>query len=137
MRIIQELLEYRVYDTLAYLRADLPQSLPWPIWVSFSNNVDVEVGIDPLFDNFGSDSVVLLLFPSLGSYSKISTRPVYYIPDLLLFEHDLSKIGLLRPIFKVIELFSLALAIVVFVRHLEGGEKCSAGVAERIPDLLT
>ena len=111
------------------------------MWVSFSDNVDVKVGIDPLLDNFGSNSVVLLLFSSLGSCSRISTRPIYYIPDLLLLEHGLGKIGPLRPIFKATELLSLALAVVVFVRHfdgnLEGGEKCSIGAAERTPDLIT
>ena len=107
------------------------------MWVSFPDNVDVEVGIDSLLYNFGSNSVVLLLFPSLGSCSRISTGPIYYIPDLFLFEHGLGKIGKLRQIFEAMELLFLALAIVVFVCHLEGGEKCSAGAAEHISDLIT
>ena len=107
------------------------------MWVSFSNNVDVEVGIDPLFDNFGSNSVVFLLFSSLGSCSRISIRPIYFIPDLLFLEHGLGKIGLLRPIFEAMELLSLALAIVVFVYHLERGEKYNTDTAEHTPDLIT
>ena len=102
-----------------------------------SDNIDIEVGIDPLLNNFGSDSVVFFFFPSLGSCIKISIESIYYISDLLLLEHGLGKIGPLRPIFKITELLSLAIAVVVFVRHLEGGKKCSTGEAKRTSDLIT
>ena len=63
--------------------------------------------------------------------------PIYYIPDLLLLEHGLGKISPLRRIFKATELLSLTLTIVIFICHLEGGEKCSTSAAEHIPDLIT
>ncbi len=110
------------------------------MWVSFSNDVDIEVGVDPLLDDFGSNSVILLLLPSLSSCSRISTRSIYYILDLFFLEHGLSKIGPLRPILKAAELLSLPLAVVVFVHHfdddLEEDEKCNTGAAERTPDLI-
>ena len=107
------------------------------MWVLFSDNVDIEVGINLLLENFGSDIIVLLLFPSLGSCNKISTRPIYYIPDLLFLKYGLDKIGLLRPIFEVTEFFSLALVVIVFICHLKGSEKCSTSSAEHISDLIT
>ena len=140
-RIIHELLKYEVYNTLAYLGADLSQKLLWSMWVSFSNNIDLKIGVDPMLDNFGSDSVVFLFFPRLDSFSKISMGPMYYIVDLLFLEYSLGKIGPLRPIFKVTELLSLALAVILSVYYfdsdLDEGKKCSTCAAERISDLIT
>lgn len=84
----------------------------------FSNDIDVKVAVDPLLDDFGSNSIVFLLFPSLSSCGRVSSRFIYYIPDLFYLKHGLNKVGLLRPIFKVAELFFLALAIVVLFTHL-------------------
>lgn len=107
----------------------------------FSNNIDIEVGVDLLLDDFGSNSIVFFLLLNLGSYSKISTRPIYYILDLFFLKHGLGKIGPLRPILEAKELLSFALAVNVFVCHfdddLEKGEKCNTGIAERISDLIT
>ena len=103
----------------------------------FSDNIDVEIGINPLLDNFENDSVVLLFFPSLDSCSRISTGPIYYILDLFLLEYSLGKIGPLRPILEVLKLLSFTLTNVVFVCHLEKCEKCSIGAAEHISDLIT
>ena len=76
MRIVQGLFEYGVYDTLAYLRADLSQSLSQSMYILFSGNDDEEVGINPLLDSFRSNSIVLLFFRNLGSCSRISTGPI-------------------------------------------------------------
>lgn len=80
-RIVQKLLEYGIYDILVYLRADVPQSLLWSIWILFSNNDNIEFGVDCQLDNFGKDSVILLFFSTLGNYSRISIKPFYYILD--------------------------------------------------------
>ena len=103
--------------------------------------MDVEVKVDPLLNNYISNNVVLLLLPSLGSCSRITTGLIYYISDLFLLKHSLGKIGPLKPIFKVTKLLSLALAVVVFICHfdndLEEGEKCSTGIVKYTPDPIT
>ena len=104
------------------------------MWVSFSNNIDIEVRVDPLFDDFKSNSIAFLFFPSLGSYSRISIGPIYYIPNLFLLEYSLRKISLLRLMLEVMELFSLTLTIVVFICHfdnnLEKNKKCNTSIVE-------
>lgn len=125
---------------MAYLRTNLPQSLLQPSWVLFSDDVNVEIRIDPLLDDLGSDSVVLLLLLCLGSYSKICIGPIYYIPDLYFLGYGLDKISPLRPILEVTEHFFLALVIVVFIHYddnLEKGEKCCTDVVKYIADLIT
>ena len=66
---------------------------------------------------------------------------IYYISYLFFFEHDLGKVGLLGPIFEVMELLFFTLIVVVFVCHfdddLEKCEKCSTGIAEHTPNLIT
>ena len=118
------------------------ECLSGPLRIFFSNNVDVKVTVDPLLDDFKSDRIVFLLFPSLSSYGGVSSKSIHYIIDIFFLEHYLGKVGSLRSILKVVELLSLALAIVVLISHFanlndleEGKNVILASV--HTPDLIT
>lgn len=106
-----------------------------PLRVFFSNNVDVKVTIDPLLDDFKSDSIVFFFFPSLSICDRVSLRSIYYIPDLFFLKYDLSKVSTLRPILEVAELFSFVLMLVILVSYfadfdnLKEGKKCNIGAS--------
>lgn len=108
--IVQQFFEDRVYYSLANL-------LLGSLRVFFSNNVDIKFAVDLLLDDLKRDSIVFLFFPSLSGNSEVSSRSIHYISDLFFFKHDLSKVGLLRPIFKATELLSFALTIVGLISH--------------------
>ena len=103
---------------MANLRVDSIEYLPGSLGVFFSNDVDIKVTVDPLLDDFRSDSVILLLFPSLSSCDGVSSKSIHYISDLFLLEHCLGKVGSLKPVLKAAELLFHILAVVVFVSHL-------------------
>lgn len=117
--IVKQFFEDGIYYSLANLWADLAKYLPKLLRVFFSYDVNVEVCIDLLLDDFWSDSVVFLLFPSLSGYGEISSRSIYYIADFFFLKHNLSKVSSLRLILKAMELFTLALAIIIIVNHLD------------------
>ena len=108
----------RVYYSLANLWIDSMRCFLGSLGVFFSNNVEIEVTIDPLLDDFWSDSIVLIFFSSLSGCGEISSRSVAYIPDLFFLKYSLIKVSLLKSIFKAMELLSLAFAVVIIVSHL-------------------
>lgn len=85
--------------------------------ILFSNNVYVKVAIDPLLNDFRSDSVVFFLFPSLSSCSRVSSRSIYYILNFFFLKYGLNKVSPLRLIIKAAENFSFAFAVIVFVSY--------------------
>lgn len=107
---------------MANLGVDLAKSLLRSLGILFSNNVDIEVATKPLFDDFGGNGVVFLLFSGLSSGGRLRTRSVYHIPDLIFFEYSLHKVSLLEPVVKVAEFLSYDFAVVVFGGHCNGGD---------------
>ena len=93
------------------------ECLPEPVRVFFSNDVDVNIAVDSLLDDFKNDSIMLLLFLSLSSYDGVSLRYIHYIPDLFFLKHDLCKLGLLKLILKAAEFLSFDLVGVILVSH--------------------
>ena len=100
------------------MQVDLTECLPESLGVSFSKDVDVMVTVDPLLDDFRSNSVVFFLFPSISSCNEVSSRSIDYILDLFFLEHRLCKIDPFRPVLKAVELISLALAVLVVFSYL-------------------
>ena len=78
-------------------------------------------------------SFSFLFSSSWSSCGRVSSRSIHYIPDFFFLKHSLSKVGLLRPILKVAELLSLALAVVILVSYfadlddLGERKKCNIG----------
>lgn len=91
--------------------------------VFFFNNFDIRITIDPLLNNFRSDSIDLILFSSLSCCDRISLKSIDYIPDVILLKYSLSKITSLRLVFKAIEFFSLTLLDVIVVSHFNDLKK--------------
>lgn len=87
--------------------------------VSFSNNVDVKVTINPLFDDLKSDNIIFLLFSSLDNCGGISLRSIDYIPELFFLKYSLNKVGPLRPVVKVMGFFFFTFTVVVFVCYFD------------------
>ena len=113
------------------LQVNLVECLLGALRVPFSNDVDVKVAIDPLLDDFRSNSVVYLFSLSLSSCDEVSLKFIHYISDLFFFKHSLSRINLLGPILKTLELHCLALIVVILVSHftnlhyLRESKKCN------------
>lgn len=121
--IVRQLFEYRVDNSLTTLLANLANDLLWPLRVIFFNDVDIEVVVDHLLNDFRGNNIVLLFFPCLRSSDKVNIRSIYYIPDFFFIEYDLCKIGWLRPVLKAMELLFLVFAVIIFVYHYSGIRK--------------
>ena len=124
------------------MQTDLTESFLGPLRVSFSNDVDVKVTVDPLHNDFRSNSIVLLLFPSLSSCNGVSSRSIYYIPDLFILEYCLNKVGSLKLVLKTAELLSFVFAVVILVSYLADlddleEDKNVILVPVHTPDLIT
>ena len=137
--IVQQFFKNGIYYFLTNLQTDSTDYLPGSLGVSFSNDVNVKINVYPLLNNFRSNSIVLLFFPSINSCDGVSLRSIHYISDLFFLKHCLGKVGPLRPVLKAAELFSLALAVVIFVSHLDDlvEGKNIILVSVHTPDLIT
>lgn len=83
----------------------------------FFDNIDVKINIASLLKDFGSNIVFFLFCLDLKSNGRISARSMFYILDFFFYEHYLSKISLLRPVFKVTRLCFFVFSIFVFIYH--------------------
>ena len=104
-----------MYYSLVNLRTDLTKCLLGPLRIFFSYDINIKITVDPLLDDFRSNNIVFLFFPSLSSCVEISLRFIHYIPNLFLLKNYLGKVDPLRPVLKAVELLSLAFAIIVRV----------------------
>lgn len=93
------------------------------MWVLFFNNINIKVGMDLLFDNFGRNCIVFFLFLCQYSCNRISTKPIYYISNFFSLEYGLGKIGPLKPIFKVTKLLFFTFVVIIFVYHFDNNLK--------------
>ncbi len=88
--------------------------------IHFSNNIDIEVTVDPLLDKFEGNGVALYFLLGLDSNNRLHIRSVYHIPDFFLFEYSLRKVSPLGPVLKAAKLFSFILTIIVFGSYCDG-----------------
>ena len=100
---------------MADLRIDSAESFPVSLGTPFSNNINIKIAADPLFNDFGDNNVVFLFFSNLKGGSRLSLRAIYYIPDFFFFEDDLREISPLRLLLVVSKLLFLALLFVIFI----------------------
>ena len=75
--IVKQFLKYGIYNSLADLRTDLMESLPASIGACFSNNIYIKIAANPLFNDFGDNSIVFLLFSNLRGGSRLSLKVIY------------------------------------------------------------
>ena len=119
--IVEQFLNYGIYNFLANLRTDLAESLPVLLEAFFSHNINIEVVIDPLFDDFGGNDIVFFFFPNLKSSDRLSSRAIYYILYFFFFEYGLYEFGPLKPILKASKLLFLTFLFVIIVCHCGNG----------------
>lgn len=139
--IVQQFFEDRIHYFLANLETNLAKHLLKSLRVLFSNDINVKVAIDHPFDNFKSNSIIFLFFPSLSSCDGVSLRSIQYILDLFFLKHGLNKISSLRPILKVVELLSFTFAVIILIGHLVNLDDSKEGknvifIPVHIPDLI-
>lgn len=99
------------------------EGLPRSLKVFFFYNIDVKVTVNPLLNDFKRKSIVFLLFSSLSSYIRISTRSIYYFLNLFFFKNRLCKVDILEPVLEVAEFLSFPFTIVIFVNYYDDLEK--------------
>lgn len=113
--IVKQFFEYKIYNPLANLKTNLAESFSVPLEDFFSNNINIKVIIDPLFDNFGGNGIIFLFFSNLKNSNRLSSKVIYYILYFIFFEHSLRKVDILRPILKVFELFLSTLLFIIII----------------------
>lgn len=110
-----------------------------PQGVLFSNDIDIKIHIDLLFNDFKSYYVVFFFFSGLGSGSRLVLQAIYDVSDLFILKHDLYEISLLGPILKAFELLSFTFAILIlgsyFMRKVK--KNISLLLSMYIPGLIT
>lgn len=85
--------------------------------VLLSNDINIEVRVDSLFDGFRDDNVVFFFFFSLCYSFRFIFGSIDNISDLFFFEYCLCQVSLLGLILKASELFILWLLIVRFYSY--------------------
>lgn len=91
--------------------------------VFFSNNINIKIYTDLLFDNFGSNCIIFLFFLNLGSKGKLILQAICNIPNFFFFKHGLCKIDPLEPILKVLEFLFFYFCSHFFYQPLCRGRK--------------
>ena len=104
-------------NLLANFKTDLAKSFPLFLKVFFINNINIEVTINSLFDDFGVNGIVLLFFFDLRDGSRFRSRFIYNILDFFFFKYDLYEIGQMGPILKTSEFFFFTILFIVFICH--------------------
>ena len=77
-----------------------------------SNDVDINVRVDILFDDIEGHSVVFFSLSGLCYSGKLCSSSIDNILYFFLFKHGLRKIGLLGPVLEVVELLTLCFSVV-------------------------
>lgn len=89
--------------------------------IFFSNNVDIEVAVNLMLDDFRSDDIILFFPSNLGGGDKLHTRLVYHILDLFFFDYSLRKVSPLGSVLKAAKFLFFALILLVFGGYYDGG----------------
>lgn len=85
--------------------------------VFFFNDIIIEICIDSLLNNFGSNCAIFPLFHGLGDGSRLILRAIYDIPDFFFFKHELLKFDPLKSILEASEFLFFVFAVTVFADH--------------------
>lgn len=91
--IVEQFFEYGINNFLTNLGSDLMESLSKFLEILFSNNINIEIAINLLFDDFIGNNIVFLFFLNLDSDSKLCKISIYHIPNLFFFKYSLYKVN--------------------------------------------
>lgn len=97
------------------MQANVTENLLRYLKVLFSNDVNMEIRADSLFDNFKDNFVVFFIFPGLNNGGRLGLQAIYNIPNLLFFKHSLSEISSLGPVFEASKLLSFLRSLLLVV----------------------
>lgn len=78
----------------------------------FSNETDIEIKIDTLFDYFGDYSIIFISFFGLCYRNSLCSGFINNVSYFFLIKYGLRKVGLLGLIFKALKLFMLYFSII-------------------------
>lgn len=87
-----------------------------------SNNININIGVNSLFNNFGDNSIIFFFFLNLRNSNRLNTKSIYYILNLFFFKHGLNKFGLLNLIFKTLKLFFYIFIIIAFDSYYDSSK---------------
>lgn len=76
-----------MYKNFTELGVHLAKNLLTSLRTLFSNNIDIKVIANPLFNDFRGNSIILLFFLGLNGSDRLSLRLIYYILDLFFLRY--------------------------------------------------
>lgn len=111
LRIVEQLVENRTYNTFVNLKTNSSKYFLGKIQISISDNVNIEIEIYPLFDDFRDDRIVFVLLPCLSSDYKFWSCCINIILYFFFFRYGLGEIGPFKLIFEIFELLTFLFSI--------------------------